>query len=170
MPVYFSLSTVLGAVAGSKLFSKTPGPRASKRTKIVNYVKSFRKKFQSKTIEKDIGLQVAMAEYKNTPKMQNDPDHGLNRLLNDLDKIGGTNALDDLDLSWMKHENILTDIIDHQNKCEALILTTKQTHCCGKPLTTCGHTTGKIHSMHGGTKTAPKSTANITNLSEEELK
>eukprot|EP01083_Nonionella_stella_P107190 310244_1 len=76
MPVYFSLSTVLGAVAGSKLFSKTPGPRASKRTKIVNYVKSFRKKFQSKTIEKDIGLQVAMAEYKNTPKMQNDPDHG----------------------------------------------------------------------------------------------
>eukprot|EP01083_Nonionella_stella_P134338 408834_1 len=147
MPHFYSLSTVIGAVAGVKLFQNAP----NKQDRVVNYIKAFKgKHFNTDRLQHQMSLQVCIADFRSTEKMKDDEDHALNKLISSIEDA---ECLDELHTSWIQHEKIMADAIDHSSKSEVLILTTNMTECCGQKLIVSGQTTGKIYSF-SGSKTA----------------
>eukprot|EP01083_Nonionella_stella_P019979 55445_1 len=121
MPHFYSLSTVIGAVAGVKLFQNAP----NKQDRVVNYIKAFKgKHFNTDRLQHQMSLQVCIADFRSTEKMKDDEDHALKKLISSIEDA---ECLDELHTSWIQHEKIMADAIDHSSKSEVLILTTINT-------------------------------------------
>eukprot|EP01083_Nonionella_stella_P318865 1167629_1 len=107
MPHFYSLSTVIGAVAGVKLFQNAP----NKQDRVVNYIKAFKgKHFNTDRLQHQMSLQVCIADFRSTEKMKDDEDHALNKLISSIEDA---ECLDELHTSWIQHEKIMADAIDH---------------------------------------------------------